>query len=76
MHNIWRSENDRHISKRGESMKDSNKVLISAWICTALVVIESMIINQNTDNAWVLLIPGLITLTNFLGIGGNKDDME
>lgn len=54
----------------------SNKVLISAWICTALVVIESMIINQNADNAWVLLIPGLITLTNFVGFGGDKDDME
>lgn len=57
-------------------MKDSNKVLISAWICTSLVVIESMIINQNTDNAWVLLIPGLITLTNFVGFGGNKNDVE
>ena len=49
---------------------------MSAWICTALVVIESMIINQNADNAWVLLIPGLITLTNFVGFGGDKDDME
>lgn len=57
-------------------MKDSSKVLISAWICTALVVIESMIINQNTDNAWVLLIPGLITLTNFVGFGGGKNDVE
>lgn len=57
-------------------MKDSSKVLMSAWICTALVVIESMIINQNTDNAWVLLIPGLITLTNFVGFGGDKDDVE
>ncbi len=57
-------------------MKDSSKVLMSAWICTALVVIESMIINQNTDNAWVLLIPGLITLTNFVGFGGGKNDVE
>ena len=57
-------------------MKDSSKVFMSAWICTALVVIESMIINQNADNAWVLLIPGLITLTNFVGFGGDKDDME
>lgn len=57
-------------------MKDSSKVLMSAWICTALVVIESMIINQKADNAWVLLIPGLITLTNFVGFGGDKDDME
>lgn len=57
-------------------MKDSSKVLMSAWICTALVVIESMIINQNADNAWVLLIPGLITLTNFVVFGGDKDDME
>lgn len=57
-------------------MKDSSKVLVSAWICTALVVIESMIINQNTDNAWVLLIPGLITLTNFVGFGGGKNDVE
>ena len=32
-------------------MKDSSKVLMSAWICTALVAIESMIINQNADNA-------------------------
>lgn len=47
-------------------MKDSSKILISAWICTALVIIESMIINQNADNAWVLLILGLITLTNFV----------
>lgn len=57
-------------------MKDSSKVLMSAWICTALVVIESMIINRNFDNAWVLLIPGLITLTNFVGFGGNKNDVE
>lgn len=57
-------------------MKDSSKVLMSAWICTALVVIESMIINQNADNTWVLLIPGLITLTNFVGFGGNKNDVE
>lgn len=57
-------------------MKDSSKVLMSAWICTALVVIESMIINQNTDNAWVLLIPGLITLTNFVGFGADKNDIE
>lgn len=57
-------------------MKDSSKVLISAWICTALVVIELMIINQNTDNTWALLNPGLITLTNFVGFGGDKDDME
>lgn len=57
-------------------MKDSSKVLMSAWICTALVVIESMIINQNTDNTWVLLIPGLITLTNFVGFGGGKNDVE
>lgn len=57
-------------------MKDSSKVLVSAWICTALVVIESMIINQNTDNAWVLLIPGLITLTNFVGFDGDKNDVE
>lgn len=57
-------------------MKDSNKVLISAWICTALVVIESMIINRNFDNAWVLLIPGAITMASFLGIGGGKNDME
>ena len=57
-------------------MKDSSKVLISAWICTALVVIESMIINQKADNAWVLLIPGLITLTNFVGFGDDKNDME
>lgn len=57
-------------------MKDSSKVLISAWICTALVVIESMIINRNFDNAWVLLIPGLITLTNFIGFGGDKNDVE
>ena len=57
-------------------MKDSSKVLISAWICTALVVIESMIINQNADNAWVMLIPGLITLTNFVGFGGGKNDVE
>lgn len=54
-------------------MKDSSKVLMSAWICTALVVIESMIINQNTDNAWV---PGLITLTNFVGFGADKNDIE
>lgn len=57
-------------------MKDSSKLLISAWICTALVVIESTIINQNTDNAWVLLIPGLIILTNFVGFGGDKNDVE
>ena len=57
-------------------MKDSNKVLISAWICTALVVIESMIINRNADNAWVLLIPGAITMASFLGIGGDKNDVE
>lgn len=57
-------------------MKDSNKVLISAWVCTAIVVIESMIINKNADNAWVLLIPGLITLTNFVGFGVDKNDME
>ena len=57
-------------------MKDSSKVLMSAWICTALVVIESMIINQNADNAWVLLIPGLITLTNFVGFGGGENDVE
>lgn len=57
-------------------MKDSSKVLISAWICTALVVIESMIINQNADNAWVMLIPGLITLTNFVGFGGDKNNVE
>ena len=57
-------------------MKDSSKILISAWICTALVVIESMIINQNADNAWVMLIPGLITLTNFVGFGGDKNDVE
>mgnify|MGYP004550990643 CR=1 FL=1 len=57
-------------------MKDSSKVLMSAWICTALVVIESMIINQKADNAWVLLIPGLITLTNFVGFGVDKNDME
>ena len=57
-------------------MKDSSKVLMSAWICTTLVVIESMIINQNADNAWVLLIPGLITLTNFVGFGGGKNDVE
>ena len=57
-------------------MKDSSKILMSAWFCTALVVIESLIINQNADNAWVLLIPGLITLTNFVGFGGDKDDME
>ena len=57
-------------------MKDFSKVLMSAWICTALVVIESMIINQNADNAWVLLIPGLITLTNLVGFGGDKNDME
>lgn len=57
-------------------MKDSSKVLMSAWICTALVVIESMIINQKVDNAWVLLIPGLITLTNFVGFGGDKNDVE
>lgn len=57
-------------------MKDSSKVLMSAWICTALVVIESMIINRNFDNAWVLLIPGLITLTNFVGFGCDKDDVE
>lgn len=57
-------------------MKDSSKVLMSAWICTALVVIESMIINRNFDNAWVLLIPGLITLTNFVGFGGDKNDVE
>ena len=56
-------------------MKDSSKILISAWICTALVVIESMIINQNADNAWVMLIPGLITLTNFVGFGGGKNDV-
>lgn len=57
-------------------MKDSSKVLMSAWICTALVVIESMIINQKADNAWVLLIPGLITLTNFVGFGVDKNDVE
>ena len=57
-------------------MKDSSKVLMSAWICTALVVIESMIINQNADNAWVMLIPGLITLTNFIGVGRDKNDVE
>ena len=57
-------------------MKDSSKVLISAWICTALVVIESMIINKNFDNAWVLLIPGAITMASFLGFGGDKNDME
>lgn len=57
-------------------MKDSSKVLISAWICTALVVIESMIINQNADNAWVMLISGLITLTNFVGFGGDKNNVE
>ena len=57
-------------------MKDSSKVLISAWICTALVVIESMIINQNADNAWVMLIPGLTTVTNFVGFGGDKNDVE
>lgn len=57
-------------------MKDSSKVLMSAWICTALVVIESMIINRNFDNAWVLLIPGLITLTNFVGFGADKNDIE
>ena len=57
-------------------MKDSSKVLMSAWICTALVVIESMIINRNFDNAWVLLIPGLITLTKFVGFSGDKNDVE
>lgn len=57
-------------------MKDSSKILISAWICTALVIIESMIINQNADNAWVLLILGLITLTNFVDFGGGKNDVE
>lgn len=54
-------------------MKDTSKVLISAWICTAIVVIESMIINRGSDNAWVLLIPGLITLTNFVGFGDDND---
>lgn len=48
--------------KRGDSMKDSSKVLISAWISTGIVVLTSMIIDKSVDNMWVFLIPMIVTL--------------
>ena len=63
------------IAKGAEELAKVNEERINEAQVTANEI-KALVINQNADNAWVLLIPGLITLTNFVGFGGDKDDME